>query len=128
MINELSLSFPSFWHLFMFAIGTYLQKRKLHILFSSHHPMLRLLTFVTILIFQYQIKKPVWNKFNEIGLQIQEIIFLKILNFNLKLSFHLVHFHSSCKIAGRTDKMPRNASKNKITPENVWYFPLYFYL
>ena len=29
------------------------------------------------------------------------------------------------KISGQTDKMPRNESKNKTSPEN---FPLYFHL
>ena len=32
-------------------------------------------------------------------------------------SFYLVHFQSSCKISGQTDKMPRNESKNKIRPD-----------
>ena len=84
-----------------------------------------------------QIKEPVSNKFNKIELKIQEIIFsskswifylnfcqnsrnlIFILNFHrffLYKSFYLVHFHSSCKISGQTDKMPRNESKNK----SVW--------
>ena len=85
-----------------------------------------------------QIKEPVSNKFNEMELKIQEIIFCKILNFKLNFlskfkklnfwfeylwifkdkSFYLVHFHSSCKILGRNDKMLRNESKNKIIVVN----------
>ena len=60
-------------------------------------------------------------------------IFCKILNFSAKFktliffvaflwifihkSFYLVHFHSSYKISGQTDKMPRNESTNKISPK-----------
>ena len=40
----------------------------------------------------------------------------------------MVHFLTSCKISGRTDKMPRNESKNKISPDNDLDFPLYFHL
>ena len=40
----------------------------------------------------------------------------------------MVHFHSSCKISGQTDKITRNESKYKISSENYWDFTLYFHL
>ena len=40
----------------------------------------------------------------------------------------MVHFHSSCKISGQNNKMPRNESKSKISAENECDFPLYFHL
>ena len=93
-------------------------------------------------------KEPESNKFNEIELKIQDYLFCKILNFNFNFSpkfnklnfyieilwifehksFYLVYFLSSCRISEQTDKMHRNESKNKISPENYWDSPLYFQL
>ena len=87
-----------------------------------------------------QIKEPVSNKFNEMELKIQELIFFfKIVNFYLNfwqfktfyfyIEFSWIFYTSlfiwyisiSCEIYEQNYKMPRNGSKNKIRVE---HFPL----
>ena len=86
-----------------------------------------------------KINEPVSNKINEIELKnssntffLQNIEFL--LEFFVKIqeikllswifmdfltqAFYLVNFHTSSKISGQTNKMPRNESKNKFIMVN----------